>query len=384
MEFTAETKELVDTVAYAARAIPPRPPHPTMAGMRLTVNGDSLTCEGYDYEQSASASMKVDATGEGTILLNGRLLADITKALGADTVTITVEDGAPKAQLVSGRAKYSLPLMPLEDYPALPVGLLDAGTISAGDLAHAIRTVTIAAAKGDTLPILAGTKIEFEPASRTARFIATDRYRLAVKDVSYEPAEGTTPQHLTVLARMLDSSQKAFGPNGQIALQAQAGDKSSLLGLSATDRIGTFRVIDGDYPAVEKIFPTQLNATASLNVAEFREALTRVSLVAERSAPVRITFAQGTATLAAGDGSDSDAYEEIGCVFEGPDSLTFGFNPTYLQDGLNAITEEHVQIGMTEASKPVVLTPVGEDGTADETYRYLLMPVRSASQPAAS
>lgn len=377
MHFTAETKELVDTVAYAARAIPARAAHPVLSGMRLTLKDGTLTCEGYDYEQSASASMTVDGSGEGAILLNGRLLADISKALGADTATITVEGETPKAQLVSGRARYSLPLMPLEEYPTIPAGLPDVGSIPASDLATAIRAVTIAAAKDNALPILAATKVDLKPADRILRFTATDRYRLAVKEISYDPVDGAQEQSVIVLASMLDSSQKAFGSAGQVSIQTQPGEKSALFGLAGAERYGTYRVLDGEYPLVEKLLPPSLPAAATMEVSEFKDALTRVALVAERNTPVRVTLTSDTATLAAGNGSsDSDASEEIPCQYTGTDPIVFAFNPGFLQDGLGVISTSHVQIGMSEEGKPVILSPV-EDGQVDASYRYLLMPVRT-------
>ena len=213
MKFTADRHQFAAAVAYAARILPARPSAPILAGMLLHLDDDGqLTVSAFDYEKSASSTLEVSSGEPGTVLLSGRLLGEITKALPDKPVTVT-EDGT-RATLTCGASVFTLVLMPSGEYPALP-GMPDlTGSVDAAEFAHAVAQVAVAAGRDDTLPALTGVKVIADRDAGLLTLVATDRYRLAVREVPYEPSgsrrdlELLIPAHaLTDVAKHLDGDR---------------------------------------------------------------------------------------------------------------------------------------------------------------------------------
>ncbi len=374
MRFRVERDALADAVAWTARTLPARPPVPVLAGLRLDVTGSELSVSGFDYEVSAQGRLDVTATEAGTALVSGRLLAEITRSLPAQPVDITT-DGA-RVSITCGSARFALPTMPVEDYPALPEMPTATGTIGSDAFAAAVGSVAIAAGRDDTLPVLTGVRVEIDGDKIT--LAATDRYLLAVRELRWQPEQPEQPgQTATALvpARTLAETARSLTAGAEVVLALSTGSSGEgMIGFQGGDRRTTTRLLDGEFPKYRSLLPAQSAATASVDTAALTEAVKRVSLVASRNAPVRLSFSADGLLLEAGGGDDAQASESLDAGYEGED-MTIAFNPAYLLDGLNAIDSDTAQLAFTTATKPAVLT--GKD--ASEEYRYLLMPVRLSS-----
>ena len=371
MKFQAERDVLADAVAWAARALPARPAAPVLAGMRLAVTGNNLALSTFDYEVSAQASVPVDGGEDGTVLVSGKLLAEIFKALPARPVEMAT-DGA-QVTLRCGSAQFTLLTLPQDEYPALPDMPPESGKVGADLLAQAIGQVAIAAGRDDTLPALTGIRMEF--ADGLVTLVATDRYRLAVRTFPWEPVIAGTEATVLVPARTLTEAARSFGGSAQVSIGlAETGEQGAqgIIGWETSDgRRTTTRLLDGEYPKYQALLPSEFSATAELAVAPFAEAVKRVALVAERNTPVRLTFGAKGLLLEAGAGDEALAMETVECDYDG-DELKVCFNPAYLLDGLGAIDSDTAVISFTTSTRPAVLTGKRED------YRYVLMPIRSA------
>src|SRR5215813_4111323 len=183
MKFRVERDALADAVAWTAKSLPSRPSVPVLAGVMLRVTDGRLQVSGFDYEVSSQVTIDVQADADGAALVSGRLLAEITKALPAKPVDIAAV-GA-HLELVCGSARFTLPTMPVEDYPTLPEMPSSAGTVDAAGFAAAVAHVAVAAGRDDTLPLLTGVRVELE--GDTMTLLATDRYRLAIKELTWHP-----------------------------------------------------------------------------------------------------------------------------------------------------------------------------------------------------
>jgi DNA polymerase-3 subunit beta len=210
--------------------------------------------------------------------------------------------------------------------------------------------------------------------------LATDRYRLAMRELHWNPSAADANQVLLVPGRTLLETAKALGSSGSIDLAfggAAGGD--GLVGFEAGQRRSTTRLLDGEYPKVSSIFPTSTDTEAVVATHDLVEAVKRVALVAERNTPVRLKFTDGQVTIEAGTGDDAQASEAVESTLTGPE-LEIAFNPQFLLDGLGAVGTPFSRISFTQPSRPAVLTGQAEaDGEADSSYRYVLMPVRFAS-----
>ena len=383
MKFQVERDILANAVGWAARALPARPAVPVLAGMRLAVRddriGSTLDLSTFDYEVSAHASvdLTVDEATPGAVLVPGRLLAEVVKALPPRPVMVATDDHG-RVTVKCGASVFTLHTLPQDEYPALPGMPPVAGKVGADLLAAAIGQVAIAAGRDDTLPALTGIRVEFD--GDTVTLVATDRYRLAIRQLRWEPAIAGTQATVLVPARALTEAAKSFGESAEVSigLDAHAEDVTGagIVGWEAGGRQTTTRLLGGEYPKYAALLPAEFSAVAELPVAPFTEAVKRVALVAERNTPIRLAFTTDGLRLEAGAGDEATASETVEASYDGED-LRVNFNAQYLLDGLGAVGSDVAEISFTTPTRPAVLTGKrGDDGPAE--YRYVLMPIRSA------
>ncbi|MEU7840733.1 DNA polymerase III subunit beta [Micromonospora sp. NPDC049114] len=374
MKFRVERDALAEAVAWTAKSLPNRPSVPVLAGVMLRVTDGNLRVSGFDYEVSSQVTVEVQGDADGAALVSGRLLAEITKALPAKPVDIAAV-GA-HLELVCGSARFTLPTMPVEDYPALPEMPQSAGTVDAAAFATAVSQVAIAAGRDETLPMMTGVRVELS--GSTLSMLATDRYRLALREIQWRPDDPEVSINALVPARTLNDTAKALGPlGGEVTLAlAQGAAGEGMVGLAGGTRRTTSRLLDGaNYPPVRSLFPATHNAEARVSVSTLIEVVKRVALVAERTTPVLLSFSADGLVVEAGGSEEARASEAMEATFTG-DALTIGFNPQYLIDGLANLGSQTAVLSFVDAFKPAVISPAGEDGEAIPGYRYLIMPIR--------
>lgn len=376
VKLRVERDVLAEAVAWAVRGLSQRPPVPVLAGVLLEATPEGLTLSAFDYEVSAKVTVDADVEEPGTVLVLGRLLADISKSLPHKPIEF-VSEGS-KVLMTCGSSKFTLQSMPTGEYPTLPENPEPTGVIAGNVFTQAVAQVSIAADRGDTLPILTGVRVEVTGDKLT--LLATDRYRLAMREVAWQPGEPDAEYAALVPARTLDSLAKALGAAGNVSLSLSGGaNGSGLAGFEAGSRRMTTRLLDGDYPKVTSLFPASVDTTAVVETATLVEAVKRVSLVAERNMPVRLRFADESVRIEAGSGEDAQASETFEARISGPE-LEIAFSPQFLLDGLAVVGTPFVRLGFTQPTRPAVLSGQEElDGDADESYRYLIMPVRFAN-----
>jgi DNA polymerase III subunit beta len=372
VKLQVERDPLAEAVAWTARALPARPTAPVLAGMRLQADQE-LTLSTFDYEVSAQATIPVTADEAGTVVVSGRLLAEIVRSLPAKPVDLATE-GA-RTTLRCGSATFTLMLLPGDEYPTLPDMPPTTGSVGADAFASAIAHVAIAAGRDDTLPALTGIRMEI--ADDTLTLVATDRYRLAVRELRWTPVQPGLSTAVLVPARVLGDTARALTTGAEVAVALAAEGESAgdgIIGFEGGGRRTTTRLLSGEYPRYQTLLPSEFSAVAELPAATFAEAVKRVSLVAERNTPVRLAFAPGEVVLEAGTGDEAQATEAIEASFDG-NEMQIAFNPQYLIDGISAIDSDTARISFTTPTRPAVITGKGE-GQPD--YRYVLMPIRSA------
>ena len=387
MKFRVERDVLTDAVAWAARSLPVRPSVPVLAGLLVETNdsGDGLVLSTFDYETSARATVPAVVQDEGRALVSGRLLADICRSLPARPVDMAIE-GA-KVRLQCGTATFTLQTMPVEDYPALPAMPAATGSVASDVFSRAVNQAVTAAGRDDMLPVLTGVRIEI--AGEHISLLATDRFRLSLRELLWDPGSTDAEANALVPARVLADTAKSLtsGSTVTIALsRGGAGGPGSGEGIIGFEgevggglRRTTTRLLDGEFPRVRSLFPAEHSTVARLDRAQLVDAVKRVSLVAERNTAVQLRFDDNGLTLDAGHGDEALATELLEAQVKG-EGVTTGFNPTYLLDGLGALDHPVVELAFTQASKPAVISGAADlDAERDTDFQYLLMPRRLLS-----
>ncbi len=372
MKFVVEPTELVDAVNWVARSLSSRPIKAELLGIMIDVD-TSITLTGSDLETSTKAILKAEISAKGKVLVPGRLLAEIARSLPNKPITFTL-DGS-RVLVTAGTAKFTLPTLSVNEYPTLPELPETAGVIPSDVFAHAVNQVAIAAGKDDSLPTLTGVHIEIHQNKIT--LAATDRYRLAVRELNWQAKNNEIEVNTLVRARTLADAAKSLTAHSQVTLAlSPTNSNERLIGFLSELKTMTSRTLDGTFPPFKHLLPSESVAEATIEVAPFLDSVRRVALVTDKTVPLRLIFTDNSLQLEAGAGEEAQATEELEIIYSG-EPINIAFNPQYLTDGLQAIGTPFVQINFTGASKPAVLTGKHElSGTRDISYQYLLMPMR--------
>ena len=375
MKFVVERDLLVDAVNWVSKSISSRPITTALLGIVIEVT-DEITLSGSDLETSAKAKLKAEISQKGKVLVPGRLLAEISRALPAKPITFNLEGS--RVLVTAANAKFTLPTLPLVEYPTLPELPTASGSLSSDLFATAVNQVAIAAGKDDSLPTLTGVFVEINKNQIT--LAATDRYRLAVRELNWSATDSNIETTSLLRARTLAEAAKSLIGTAQVTIALPATTTNEkLVGFISEGKSMTSRVLDGSFPPFRHLLPNSSTADAIIEVAPLLDSVRRVALVTDKTVPLRLNFSNNTLQLEAGTGDEATATEKLDINYKGED-INIAFNPTFLTDGLTAINTAFVHITFTGANKPAVLTGQTEAGSAPITnYKYLLMPMRYSS-----
>jgi DNA polymerase-3 subunit beta len=375
MKFVVERDSLVDAVNWVSKSISNRPITTALLGIVIDAS-DEITLSGSDLETSAKAKFKAEVSQKGKVLVPGRLLAEISRSLPAKPISFVLE--GTRVLVSAGSAKFTLPTLPLSEYPTLPELPVASGSLNSDLFATAVNQVAVAAGKDDSLPTLTGVFVEINKNQIT--LAATDRYRLAVRELTWSAQDANIETTSLLRARTLADAAKSLIGSSQVTIAlAPATTNEKLVGFISEGKTMTSRVLDGSFPPFRHLLPNESTADAIIEVAPFLDSVRRVALVTDKTVPLRLNFSNNTLQLEAGTGDEAQASEKLDINYKGED-INIAFNPTFLTDGLTAINTAFVHISFTGANKPAVLTGQTEAGSAPITnYKYLLMPMRYSS-----
>ena len=374
MKFRCERDSLVEVLATAGRAVGTRSSaQVVLSGVRIETVGNRLSVIGTDLDLTVHVSTEAIGIADGVCVAPAKLLADIVRSLEPGAVTIEAQ--GEKVEIGAARSRFSLRTFPVADFPTLPEPPEPATFLPAGGLASALHQVVRAASGDDARPLLTGVLIA--PEGNGVRLVATDSYRLALRDIGGSDAFSGTSQIL-VPARALSELQRlsALGSGAK----SEGEGEAPVVGLSIGDHDVTFtagevkvstRLLDGTYPDYRQLIPAEYPNRLHVGKDSLLDALRRVRLlVRDNTTPVRLSMRHGGVDLTVVSQEVGDASETVDADFEGED-LTIAFNPTYLIDGVEAVAGDEVLLETVDATKPATVR------AAEETdFRYLLMPVR--------
>jgi DNA polymerase III subunit beta len=376
VKFQVNRDTFSEAVSFAVKLLPQRTTLPILSGVLIEATDAGLTLSSFDYEVSAQTQIAADIETPGKVLVSGRLLAEIASRLPNAPVKFSSEDG--KITVACGSANFTLPGMPVEEYPTLPQISSESGTLPAEAFASAISQVAVAASRDDVTPVITGVQIEVSETSLS--LVATDRYRVAVREIEWTAGD-VAKEGLTALvpARTLAEIGKTFGHSGSISISITNNDERELIAFQAENKTVTSLLIKGNFPPVKRLFPEIVDNYAVMNTAELIESVRRVSLVLEREAALRFSFTVDGLTLEALGSEQAQASETIDAFLTGTDTVV-SLKPSFLLDGLGAVHSEFVRISFTKTDNPNKPGPVlitsqsSKDQPGADNYKYLLQP----------
>jgi DNA polymerase-3 subunit beta len=364
MKFKSERDLLVEALSAASRVVATRLIGAT-SGILLSLKGNQLTVTGTDLDITIRTNVDVIGLEDGAAVVPARLIVDAVRSLEAGAVTIANHDENVEVSL--GRAKFSLRTFSVMDYPNLPPVTGATTTIAAQDLTQGLNQVVRAAANDDARPLLTG--VLFTHDNGTLRLIATDSYRLAVRDVPGVAGIGGN-QDLLVPARALQELQRAsssLSSDAEIGVILTDAEICFVVGASTI----ASRLIDGNYPSVLQLIPASYPNQLRIAKDTLLTSLKRAKLLAKDStSSVRLTMKEKAVEIRTQSIDTGDIEDNVDADYQG-EEITIAFNPSFLIDGIEAVVGDEVVLEMSDAVRPAMV-----HGVEDVRFRYLLMPVR--------
>jgi DNA polymerase III subunit beta len=375
LKFQVNKDVLSDAVSFAVRLLPQRTTLPILGGILIEADANALRLSVFDYEVSAQAEIVAKVEDSGRVLVSGRLLSEIASKLPNAPVEFAT-DGT-KVTVSCGSTKFSLLTMPVDEYPTLPEIPAVSGTITGEAFSNAVGQIATAASKDDVTPVLTGVQIE--ASEKTLSFVATDRYRVALRDAAWSGKSNAAGLIALVPSRTLQEVAKTFGNQGDIQISITKSDDREMIAFKANNRSVTSLLLKGNFPPVKSLFPSDIDNFAIVATQDLIDSTRRVSLVLEREAPLRFTFEDGKVSLEASGNETAQASESISAELEGKD-IVVSLKPQFLIDGLTGVHSEFVKIAFTNNENPNKPGPVlisshgAKEKTEADSYRYLLQP----------
>ncbi len=366
MKLTTKREELVSKLSIVSRAVSTRAATQALSGVLLTAADGRVTLSATDLDMGLETAVDAEVSIEGTVLLPGRLLSELARSLADPVVEIELREAERDVEIRSGSSSFHLRVLPAEDFPKLPTPGQEPGlAIPAKELADSIELVAKAASRDDMRPVLTGVFIAAAGSEMT--MVATDSYRLAVKrtelgsELGGEIDANIPARALRELSRILSGEGVA---EAKVHLMAnQAVFEAGAITL-------TTRLIEGQFPNFRQLLPESYEHDVRLPRVDFLDVTRRVSQLAQRNAPLRLSFAPGELTVAAETPDVGDAEETMPAAFEG-EPLEIGFNPEFLKEGIESVEGDEVLLRLISPLRPGLLQPVEGDD-----FRYLVMPIR--------
>jgi DNA polymerase-3 subunit beta len=373
VKFTVHRDIFAEAVSFAAKLLPQRTTLPILGGVLVTATESGVTFSSFDYEVSATTTVNADVNDAGQVLISGRLLSDIAQRLPQHDVSLEQEGN--NVIVRCGTAKFSLLTMPLEEYPSLPEVSGVTGTVAGDAFSEAVAQTTPAASRDDVTPVITGVQLVLD--NNTLSMMATDRYRVAIRHVTWS---GDTAEQVTALipSRTLSEVGKTFGSADEVTVTISTGGDRELVAFSANDRTVTTLLIKGSFPPVQRLFPDTSENYSVVNTNDLIDATRRVGLVVDREAPLRFSFTADGVALEALGSDQAQASESIDGHIVGDDCVV-SLKPQFLIDGLSQTHSEFARIAFTPTDNPnkpgpVLITAQRSAEDNDNSYRYLLQP----------
>jgi DNA polymerase-3 subunit beta len=366
MKFSLPREQFLTHLGVAVRGISARSAIQTLSGVLLTAGDDDVELQATDME--LGVRVRVDASPEraGSVLLPGRLLLDVVRSLPGEDLTLEARGQEGDVEVSSGPASFHLRTLPADDFPSLPDSDGVEVRLPAGPFAETVARVARAASRDETRPHLTGVLVS--AAGSELRMVATDSYRLSVKETSLaSPLEGSIEANVPARALQELSRIAASGAADELAIGARRNQVIFELGPVTLSS----RLVEGKFPNYRQLLPEGYEHEMRVDGGELLATVRRVSLLAQRNAPLRLAFREGELEVSARTPDVGEARETIPVAFQG-ETLEIGFNPEFLRDGLESAGSEDLVLKLISPLRPGLI----QSGSDGDDFIYLVMPIR--------
>ena len=366
MKLTVSRETFLTQLSVVARAASTRSAIQTLAGVLIRLEEGRAELQATDTDLGIRASVEAEIEVEGSVVVPGRLLLDVARSLPKDSVSIEYRSSQQDVEVVSGSAKFHLRTLPIEDFPRLPEADFDSVlAVPAAAFTETIARVARSAFRDETRPHLTGVLVTAD--GPELRMVATDSYRLSVREAKLDPPLAGALE-ANVPARTLQELSRVAAANGTEQIQVTALENQVVF--SAGDVVLSSRLVEGRFPNYQQLLPESYEHELRVERSELLEVVRRISLLAQKNAPLRLSFSEGALEVSAQTPDVGEATESVPVPFKG-EPLEIGFNPEFFRDGLESAESEELVLKLISPLRPGLIQS-GDDGG----FNYLVMPIR--------
>ena len=367
MKISLSSAELLAQLQTASRVASTRSAVQALSGVMISARQEG-GCEllATDMEVGLRVPLSAEVARPGSAVLPARLLLDVARSLSAEQLTMELRAAEQDVELICGPTTFHLRTLRSEDFPTLPEPTADTRVeLPAGAFVETISRVARSASRDETRPVLTGILIS--ASGQDLRMVATDSYRLSVKETTLEsPLAGTLEAN--VPARALQELARIEQQAAAETIAVSVGQNQAVFELG--DAVLSSRLIDGQFPNYRQLLPESVDHELRLATAEIADVVRRISLLAQKNAPLRLTFSEGSLAVSAQTPDVGEASEAIPVPFHG-EPFEIGFNPEFLRDGLESIDTDELVLKLISPLRPGLIE---SPDTGD--FVYLIMPIR--------
>ena len=364
MKLVTTKQALVECLGIVNKAVSSRSSIQVLSGVLIDAREEGTTVAATDMEISIKAPLTGTVEQPGSLVVPARLATDIARSLPNGQVTIEQRAGETQVEIRAGESLFNLHSLPAADFPQLPQCAGERFAVSRVAFTETVDRVAPSASRDETRPVLNGVLVHFS--KHLVRMVATDSYRLSVKETPLESSVTGTLQAITPARTLLELSHIAATVS-EDTISILPTENQILFQVGGVTLIS--RLIDGQFPSYKQLIPETFDYEVAIDRDEFLEAIRRVSLLAQKSTPLRLRFADNTLTVSAESQDVGKAHEAMPVQFVG-EELQIGFNPEFLEAGVAAVKESPVYLRLISPLRPGLIKGASDD------FLYLVMPIR--------
>ena len=366
MKVSTSRAALFTELQTVTRAASTRSAVQALSGVQLTAKGGAIELRATDMEIGLRVPLEGEVVRDGAVVLPARLLVDVVRALSGDSISLELRASEQDVEIVAGSATFHIRTLRLEDFPPFPEPESDGKVEVPGPaFVETVLKVARSASRDETRPVLTGILVSASESD--LRMVATDSYRLSVKETKLEsPLQGSFEANVPAraLQELTRIVQKAAAEEVAVSV------RTNQVVFEVDGTVLSSRLIDGQFPNYRQLLPDAFEHELQLASGEITDVVRRISLLAQKNAPLRLAFAEGELTVSARTPDVGEAQESLPVPFQG-EPLEIGFNPEFLRDGLEAVDAGDVLLKLISPLRPGLIEAADGSG-----FQYLLMPIR--------
>jgi DNA polymerase III subunit beta len=366
LKLSLSTDELLTQLQTTTRVASSRTSIQALSGVMISAEGDSAVLLATDMEVGLKVPLAAEVVQPGSAVLPARLLLEVVRSLPGSELTLELRADQQDVELLSGTARFHLRTLRSEDFPTLPTPTDETRmTLPTQVFVDTASQVARSASKDETRPVLTGVLIS--AGAQELRMVATDSYRLSVRQAALESPLASSVE-ANVPARALQELARIAQSVDEPELTVSLGQNQIVFEIG--DIVLSSRLIDGQFPNYRQLLPDSVEHELRLSSAELTDVVRRISLLAQKNAPLRLSFGEGELTVSAQTPDVGEASETLPVPFTG-ETFEIGFNPEFLRDGLESVESEELVLKLISPLRPgLIESPDGGE------FVYLIMPIR--------